>query len=86
MKDSQSSMLGLVVSPVLWGGNFLVGDMLADTLPGVWANLLRWVVALIVLAPFFAGSVWSNRKILAQHIMPITVCAVLGVTLFNTLL
>ena len=55
MKDSQSSMLGLVVSPVLWGGNFLVGDMLADTLPGVWANLLRWVIALIVLAPFLRG-------------------------------
>ncbi len=86
MKDSQVSMLGLVVSPVLWGGNFLVGDMLADTLPGVWANLLRWLIALIVLAPFCAGSVWSHRQVLAQHIKPIAVCALLGVTLFNTLL
>ncbi|OAN79149.1 hypothetical protein A8B82_08420 [Sulfitobacter sp. EhC04] len=86
MRDSQGSMLGLVVSPVLWGGNFLVGDMLADTLPGVWANLLRWVIALIVLAPFCAGAVWSHRKVLAQHIKPIAVCALLGVTLFNTLL
>lgn len=86
MKDSQGSLLGLVVSPVLWGGNFLVGDMLADTLPGVWANLLRWVIALIVLAPFCAGSVWSNRRVLAQNIKPIALCAILGVTLFNTLL
>lgn len=86
MKDPYGSRLGLVMSPVLWGGNFLVGDAIADTLPGVWANLLRWMIALIVLAPFCASSVWAYRDVLVRHVRTIALSAFLGVTLFNTLL
>lgn len=86
MKDSEGSLLGLVAAPVLWGGNFLVGDVLADTMPSVWANLLRWSIALVVLAPFCAGSVWANRAVLVRHVKAIALSAFLGVTLFNTLL
>jgi drug/metabolite transporter (DMT)-like permease len=86
MQASEGSALGLVAAPVLWGGNFLVGDMLADTLPSVWTNLMRWLIALIVLTPFCAGSVWAHRKVLLQHVKAIALSAFLGVTLFNTLL
>lgn len=86
MKNPKGSLVGLIAAPVLWGGNFLAGDVLADSLPGLWANLLRWIIALIVLAPFCIGTVWTNRVVLLRHVRTIAPSAVLGITLFNSLL
>jgi hypothetical protein len=38
---SFAGFLCLVLAPCLWGGNFVVGSLLAADLPGIWMNLMR---------------------------------------------
>jgi drug/metabolite transporter (DMT)-like permease len=79
-------LLCLVAAPVLWGGNFLVGDVLVSDLPGVWANFLRWIIALVVILPFCGASLIRHRTTLIAHWRNLTILATLGVTLFNLIL
>lgn len=79
-------LLCLIVAPVLWGGNFLVGDVLVSDLPGEWANFLRWIIALVVILPFCGASLFRHRATLIAHWRNLTILAILGVTLFNLIL
>ena len=84
--DQSRILAFLILAPVLWGGNFIVGSLMAHDLPGLWTNLVRWLIALVVLLPFCANSVWKHRVILFFHWRRLAVMALLGVTLFNTVL
>ncbi|MCB1674888.1 MAG: DMT family transporter, partial [Halioglobus sp.] len=79
-------LIFLILAPILWGGNFVVGSVMANDLPGHWTNFLRWVIALVVLAPFCLPAVWQHRALLLRHWKRLAVTALLGVTLFNTVL
>jgi len=41
----------LLVPPLMWAGNALMGRLLAGTLPPLALNALRWSVALVLLLP-----------------------------------
>ncbi len=76
----------LALAPILWGGNFVVGSLLAVDLPAHWVNLLRWLIAALVLLPISASEVWYYRRALVKSWRQLSVLAFLGVAGFNTLL
>ena len=41
----------LLVPPLMWAGNAVVGRMLADSVPPMRLNALRWAAALLILLP-----------------------------------
>ena len=49
-------------------------------------NVLRWLIALVVLVPLCARSAWLKRRQLFAHWRSIVVLAALGVSGFNSLL
>ena len=53
-----STLLFLVVPPLMWASNAIVGRMAAGAIPPITLNFLRWVVAIMVLLPF----VWQRLK------------------------
>ncbi|MFZ4710841.1 MAG: DMT family transporter [Zwartia sp.] len=53
-----STLLFLVVPPLMWASNAIVGRMAAGAIPPITLNFLRWVVAILVLLPF----VWQRLK------------------------
>lgn len=77
---------GLILAPLFWGGNFVVGSAIANDLPGLWTNFIRWSIALIVLTPFCLKPAWKHRLTLFQFWRELTVMAFLGVVLFNSIL
>jgi drug/metabolite transporter (DMT)-like permease len=79
-------VLLIVLAPCLWGGNFVVGRMVGDEIPGMWLNLLRWIVAALVLAPFFLSRIWTSRQVILAHLPALSLLAALGLVGFNTLL
>lgn len=83
-KITPSTALLLLVPPLLWSGNAVVGRIVSDLIPPITLNFFRWTLALIILAPlgysvFRKGSgLWADRKRYA-------LLGLLGVGLYNTL-
>ncbi len=83
-KLTPSTVLLLVIPPLLWAGNAVVGRVISDLVPPITLNFLRWAIAFIILLPlgysiFRKGSgLWENRKRYA-------LLGLLGIGLYNAL-
>lgn len=75
----------LTVPPLMWAGNAVVGRAVADLIPPMTLNFLRWVMAFFILLPWTwqllkpASSVWKNWRRYA-------VLGLLGVGCYNALM
>jgi drug/metabolite transporter (DMT)-like permease len=81
-----SGYLFALLATVIWSGNFIVARGLAQEIAPVSLAFFRWLTASAVLLPFALPSmIRQRREILANlgHLVP---TALLGVTLFNTLI
>lgn len=74
----------LVIPPLLWGGNFVVARYVGDVLPASWLNIIRWIIALVVLLPFGARGLFRDRRCLRHDLPNLFVLSILGVIGFNT--
>lgn len=70
----------------IWSGNFIVARGLAETVPPATLAFLRWSVAFAGLLPLAALPAWRERRAIREHIGYLLPTALLGVTLFNTIL
>ena len=50
-RPTWSTIVLLVIPPMLWAGNAVVGRMMQQTLPPFTFNFLRWVLAGLLLLP-----------------------------------
>ncbi|UGY91441.1 DMT family transporter [Streptomyces gobiensis] len=73
------------VATFVWSGNFVIASALHDTVPPVQTAFWRWIIALAVLAPLALPQVWRQRRLIRRHIGYLTLAALLGFALFNTL-
>ncbi len=83
-KLTPSTALLLVVPPLLWAGNAVVGRLISDLIPPITLNFLRWAIAFLILLPigysiFRKGAgLWTNYRRYA-------VLGLLGIGLYNAL-
>lgn len=71
---------------MFWGGNFVVGRLIGGEVPPTWLNLLRWLLAAVVLAPFLLRRTWRIRKDLIREFPALAVLSTLGLVGFNNFL
>ncbi len=76
----------LVIAPVFWGGNFVVGRSMGADTPADELNLLRWGVAALVLLPIGAGRLIRERFRALGDLYKLIILSMLGVVGFNTTL
>jgi drug/metabolite transporter (DMT)-like permease len=78
----------LTVPPLLWAGNAMVGRLLADSMPPLLLNALRWWSALALLLPLGWRAVGSpqRRAEILQRWRPLARLGLLGVGAYNALL
>jgi drug/metabolite transporter (DMT)-like permease len=74
----------LTLPPLLWAGNAVTGRMLSGVVPPVTLNLLRWVLAFLLLLPL-AGWVLRPGSGLWPHWKRFAVLGLLGVGCYNAL-
>ncbi len=79
-----STLFFLLVPPLLWGGNAVVGRMVHDLIPPMTFNLLRWAIALVLLLPFTARVLRRDSEIWPLW-RRFTVLGLLGVGCYNAL-
>ncbi len=74
----------LVMPPLMWAGNAVVGRMMQGVVPPLTMNFLRWGLALAVLLPV-AGWVLRPGSPLWPHWRRFALLGLLGVGLYNSL-
>lgn len=79
-----TTALMLVVPPLMWAGNAVVGRLVYEMVPPVTLNFLRWVIALIILLPL-AGRIYRRGSGLWIHWRRYSMLGLLGVGLYNAL-
>ncbi|MGB3291065.1 MAG: DMT family transporter [Burkholderiaceae bacterium] len=83
-KLTPSTILLLLVPPLLWAGNAVLGRVVIDMVPPLTLNFLRWVAAFIILLPL-GHSVLRRGSGLWRLWKRYALLGLLGVGLYNTL-
>ncbi|MFG2597178.1 DMT family transporter [Streptomyces sp. NPDC048462] len=82
---SGTGLLLALVATVVWSGSFVSARALHDTVPPVQAAFWRWIVAVVAVAPLAARETWRQRALIRRHLGFVTLSALLGITVYNTL-
>ncbi len=79
--------LVLVIPPLMWACNALIGRLLADSVPPLLLNAMRWGSTLLVLLPLGWGAVATpQRRAELRHCWrALAVLGLLGVGAYNAL-
>ncbi|MGW1372734.1 DMT family transporter [Streptomyces sp. NPDC002446] len=75
-----------LAATVVWSGNFVIARALHDTVPPVQTAFWRWIIALLAVAPLALPQVRRQWPAIRRHLGFLALAALLGVTLFNTLI
>ncbi|WP_432774492.1 DMT family transporter [Brevibacillus gelatini] len=75
-------VLLLLLTSLLWGGNFVLGKSLVGHASPLTLTSLRWLIAVLCLLPLVW---WKERKLLPakEAILPLALMGLTGVVLFN---
>ena len=79
---SPSTIVLLTVPPLLWAGNAIVGRMVRAAVPPMTLNLLRWVIALLILLPL--GRRLFDRDSLRSNWRRYALLGLCGIGLYNS--
>lgn len=89
-KNKNSSLLNtlplLILPPLLWAGNFVVGRAIRDDIPPMSLSFWRWVLAFVILLPFAYKLMRRDWSLYWQHRWLVLGTAIIGVASFNTLI
>lgn len=75
----------LTLAPLLWAGNAVVGRLISDLVPPMTLNLMRWLLAFVLLLPL-AYRVLGRSSPVWAHWRRFMLLGLLGIGCYNTLL
>ena len=75
----------LLIPPLLWAGNAVIGRMIADLIPPITLNFFRWALAFVMLLPLAHGILRPSSP-LWTHWKRYALLGLLGVGCYNSLL
>ncbi|HEX5373313.1 MAG TPA: DMT family transporter [Aquabacterium sp.] len=84
MKLDAKTLSYLVLPPMMWAGNTVVGRVLVDHVPPVLMNTLRWALVAAILAPW-GWRVLRDQAALRQRLPYLALIGALGVGSYNAL-
>lgn len=84
MNAHPTPYLLVVLPPLFWSGNFVLGRALGGTIPPIALSFWRWALALLILLPFTLPRVRRQADLIRRHWGVLALLGVLGVTNFNT--
>ena len=79
-----STVILLVIPPLLWAGNAVVGRLISDLIPPITLNFVRWFLALLILIPL-GRSAFARGSGLLSNWRRYAVLGLLGIGLYNGL-
>lgn len=86
MNNKIKGIFFALLATLLWSVNMVIASGIKGHIPPIGLAFWRWTIACIVLAPFAVKSTIESFTIIKRHIRYLMLTAVLGVTIFNTLI
>lgn len=84
-KGRPFAFLLLALAVFFWAGNWVVGRAVHDSVPPVALNLLRWLPAIVLLAPFVLPGLSGRWGVVRRHWVYLTLLGLTGIALFQGL-
>ena len=75
----------LALANLMWAGNWVIGRALREAFDPIALNFWRWLIAVLVMAPFALPQVLAKRAIVRRHAGLFAVLGLTGVFLFQSL-
>ena len=83
---SPGTILLLVLPPLLWAGNAVVGRVVSELVPPMTLNFLRWALAFVILLPLAHGVFRRSGPLSVRpHWRRFALLGLLGVGCYNAL-
>lgn len=73
----------LLIPPLTWAGNAIVGRLMNQQVPPMTLNMLRWVIATAILAPL-GWRIWHHRALVLQALPRLMALALAGMFSYNS--
>ncbi|MGO4817904.1 DMT family transporter [Flavobacterium sp. W22_SRS_FP1] len=86
MNNQTKGVLFALTATLLWSVNMVIASGIKGHIPPVGLAFWRWTIASTALAAFALRSTLKNKTILLQNKGYLIITAILGVTIFNTLI
>ncbi len=80
------TIIYLLIPPVLWAGNSVVGKFATEFIGPFSLSFYRWLIASALLLIVAARPLYQSRALLLHNWRSLVVLGVLGTGVFNTLL
>src|SRR5690606_2695244 len=77
-----STLAFLIIPPLMWAGNAVVGRIVSEQIPPFTLNFLRWVLASIILIPL-GRAIFVRGGDLQRHWRQYAVLGFLGIGVYN---
>lgn len=86
MKNKHSFLpyIIMLLPPLFWAGNFIVGRAVSDQDAPLGLSYYRWLLATLLFLPFSIKALISEWEIIRNNLFNISILAILGVTGFNS--
>ena len=75
----------LLLPPLFWGGNAVVGRLMVGHIAPLALSFDRWFFALVCALPFTARELWRARAVLRARAWPLLRMSFLGVACYNSM-
>jgi len=85
MKKSLLPYILMILPPLFWAGNFIVGRAISHQHIPIGLSFWRWFCATLIIVPFAAKAIYAQREIIKKDILKISILAVLSISSFNSL-
>lgn len=86
MSNQTKGVFFALLATLLWSVNMVIASGIKGHIPPIGLAFWRWTIACIVLTPFAIKSTIESFTIIKKHIRYLMLTAVLGITIFNTLI
>jgi drug/metabolite transporter (DMT)-like permease len=86
VSDSRAAAFAfLALANLFWAGNWVLGRALRDAVDPISLNFYRWVISIVVLAPFALPGLAAKREVIRKHAGILAFLALIGVSIFQSL-
>jgi drug/metabolite transporter (DMT)-like permease len=86
VSDSRAAAFAfLALANLFWAGNWVLGRALRDAVDPISLNFYRWVISIVVLAPFALPGLAAKREVIRRHAGILAFLALIGVSIFQSL-